>query len=68
MAIIKKKQIHEMSIEDLEKHLSELRLEFSKDMAQIGIGGSPKNPGKVKETKKTIARILTEKKKREGGI
>ncbi|OGI11934.1 50S ribosomal protein L29 [Candidatus Micrarchaeota archaeon RBG_16_36_9] len=60
MAIIKKKQIKEMSHDDLVKRLSELKLELSKDKGQIAIGGSPANPGRVKQVKKTIARILTE--------
>ena len=60
MAIIKKKQIKEMSHDDLVNRLSELRLELSKDKGQIAIGGSPSNPGRVKEVKKTIAKILTE--------
>ena len=64
MAIIKKKQIKEMSHDDLIKRLSELKLELSKDKGQIAIGGSPSNPGRVKEVKKTIARILTEIKRR----
>jgi large subunit ribosomal protein L29 len=60
VAIIKKKQIKEMSHDDLVNRLSELRLELSKDKGQIAIGGSPSNPGRVKEVKKTIAKILTE--------
>jgi len=64
VAIIKKKQIKEMSHDDLIKRLSELKLELSKDKGQIAIGGSPSNPGRVKEVKKTIARILTEIKRR----
>lgn len=60
MAIIKKKQIKEMSHDDLVNRLSEMKLELSKDRGQIAIGGSPSNPGRVKEVKKTIAKILTE--------
>ncbi len=60
MAIIKKKQLKEMSDDDLKKRFGELKLELSKDKGQIAIGGSPSNPGRVKEVKKTIAKILTE--------
>jgi large subunit ribosomal protein L29 len=60
VAIIKKKQIKEMSHDDLVNRLSEMKLELSKDRGQIAIGGSPSNPGRVKEVKKTIAKILTE--------
>jgi large subunit ribosomal protein L29 len=54
----------EMSNDDLAKRLSELRLELAKEKSQIAIGGSASNPGRIKETKKTIARILTETKRR----
>ena len=64
MAIIKKKQMKEMNNVDLVKRMRELRLELAKEKGQIAIGGTASNPGKIKETKKTIARILTELKRR----
>ena len=64
MAIIKRKQFKEITKDDLQKRLSELRLELAKERAQIAIGGSPKNSGKLRETRKTIARILTQINKR----
>ncbi|MFH1228953.1 MAG: 50S ribosomal protein L29 [Candidatus Aenigmatarchaeota archaeon] len=60
MAIIKKKQLKQMSRPDLVKRLSELRLELAKDKGQIAIGGTPSNAGRFREIKKTIARILTQ--------
>jgi large subunit ribosomal protein L29 len=65
MAIIKKRQLKELGDDDLQRRLKELRLELSKERAQIAIGGTPVNPGKVGEIKKTIARIMTELKKKE---
>jgi len=62
MAIIKKKQLKQMSRPDLINRLNELRLELAKERGQIAVGGSPSNSGRVKEIKKTIARILTELK------
>ena len=64
MAIIKKRQLKEMTHDDIIKRLGELKLELVKDRGQIAIGGSPSNPGRVKEIKKTIAKILTELKRR----
>ena len=64
MAILKKKQLKEMSHDDMIRRLGELRLELSKDKGQIAIGGSPSNPGRVKEVRKTIAKLLTEIKRR----
>lgn len=69
MAILKTKQIHEMSDNDLLKKLNDINLEIMKEKAQIAVGGSPTNPGKIKEIKKTIARILTEiNKRKKGGV
>ena len=59
MAIIKKRQMKEMSKDDLRKRLSELRLELAKERSQIAIGGIPSNPGRIREIRKTIARLLT---------
>jgi len=69
MAIIKKKQFKEMSAADAKKRLLELRLDLAKDRAQISVGGSPQNPGKTREKRRTIARLLTfmNSKKREVG-
>jgi len=58
MAIIKKKEMNEI---DHEKKLLELRLELSKERANIAIGSAAQNPGKIREIRKTIARILTKK-------
>jgi large subunit ribosomal protein L29 len=53
-----------MSDADIVNRKNELKLELSKDEGQIAIGGSPSNPGRVREVKKTIAKILTEIKRR----
>ena len=60
VAIIKKKQLKQMNRPDLVSRLGELRLELAKEKGQIAIGGTPSNPGRIKELKRTIARILTE--------
>jgi len=69
MAIIKKKQLKELNITDVKKRLLELRLDLSKDRAQISVGGSPPNPGKTREKRRTIAKLLTlmNSKKKEVG-
>lgn len=63
---MKYKDIKNMSKADLEKNMSELRLELMKDYAQISAGTPPKNPGMIKERKKTIARIKTFLQNQEG--
>lgn len=63
MAIIKKKELRNLSEEDLDKRLADLRLELAKERAAAYVG-APKNPGKIKEIRRTIARILTIKRER----
>jgi large subunit ribosomal protein L29 len=52
-------EIREMSIEDKEDKLQELRTELTKLQTMIKAGGAIENPGRTKVLKKTIARILT---------
>ena len=59
MAILKNKKIREMDEKEINERLKELRLELSKETATSEIGGSVKNPGRIGEIKKTIARIKT---------
>jgi ribosomal protein L29 len=63
---MKAKQIKEMSKEDIKVKLLELRKEQIKLNTQISSGTSLKSPALVKKTKKTIARLLHELKKKEG--
>lgn len=62
MAVLRKKDIREMGKEQMDKKMSELVLELSKERGKIDVGGVPDNPGKIREIKKTIARMLTIKK------
>jgi len=55
-----------MNEKALEEKLNELRIELIKINAQISMGTVPENPGKIKEIKRTIARIKTIKKQRGG--
>ncbi|MBW3021014.1 50S ribosomal protein L29 [Candidatus Woesearchaeota archaeon] len=50
-------ELKTMGREELEKKMEDLKLELMKDYAQISAGTPPKNPGMIKERKKTIARI-----------
>lgn len=63
LAILKKKQLKQMTRTDMINRLNELRLELAKERGQLAIGGTPTNPGRVKEIRKTIAKLLTELKK-----
>ena len=55
----KKKDLKSMGTEELQKQLAELRMELIKSNSQVASGSAPKNPGQIKQMKKTVARILT---------
>ncbi|MBU4201914.1 MAG: 50S ribosomal protein L29 [Candidatus Altiarchaeales archaeon] len=59
MAILRAQELRGMNDEELDKHLSELRLEYMKIKGVLSSGGIPEDIGKAREIKRTMARILT---------
>jgi large subunit ribosomal protein L29 len=59
MAIIKMKKLREMSEKDIADRMRELQLELSKERASSEVGGTVKSPGRIREIRRTIARIRT---------
>lgn len=60
MVILRNKDIRKMDEKDMNKQLSELHLELAKERANIAIGANVTSPGRIKEIRKTIARIKTQ--------
>jgi large subunit ribosomal protein L29 len=60
MAVLKRRAVHELDSDELAKRLTELRLEVAKEKGHAAFGAAPTNPGRISETKRAIARILTE--------
>ena len=52
-----------MSTEERGKKLSELRAELSRLRTMVSAGGSIENPMRIRELRRTIARIMTAEKK-----
>lgn len=67
MAILKMRKMREMGEKELDERLKELRTELSKEKGASEVGGTVKNPGRIKEIRKTIARILSIKQSKKGG-
>ncbi len=65
MAILRVKEIRKMDGKDLDKNLKEMKLELSKEKANIHIGASVTSPGRIREIRRTVARIETVKRERE---
>ena len=56
---MKAKELRLMNESDLHGKVAELKKELMKMNSQIAAGTIPKNPSKVREMKKTIAKIYT---------
>jgi len=59
MTVIKVKDIREMSPGDRKKKLEELRDELMHERGVAAMGGAPTSPGKIRQLRISIARILT---------
>ncbi|MBI4152891.1 50S ribosomal protein L29 [Candidatus Woesearchaeota archaeon] len=56
---MKTKDLRALHNNELHGKLEELRKELMKARAQVAIGATPKNPGRVRAIKRSIARIMT---------
>lgn len=56
---LKAKDIRQMGEEQLKEKMAEVKKELMKANSQIAVGTIPESPGRIKQIKKTIARILT---------
>ena len=65
MAILRADEMREMTDEELQSELENLRSELLQETSIQAAGGAPDNPGRISEMKKTIARIKTVQRERE---
>ncbi len=69
MPTLRIKEIRDLTRDQLDKRLSELNVELLKLKAMVRAGGSVENPARIREIRRTIARIKTvdnEKAAKEG--
>lgn len=64
MAILKTSELREMGKDELQEKLNDLKKEIVEEKGQIETGGFADNPGRIKEMRRTIARIKTVLKER----
>ncbi len=60
MAIFRAREVHQFSDVELQEQLSKLQVELLQKYGKRSAGGSQENPGRIREIRRTIARILTE--------
>jgi large subunit ribosomal protein L29 len=63
MAILHVKEIEKLKPAEMDKKIEDLKKELMRANTQIAQGTQPEKPGRVKEIKRTIARILTIKRR-----
>jgi len=67
MAILRASEIREMNAGTIDEKLVELKGELNSERGKIESGGRASNPGRIKEIKKTIARLITIKQQKATG-
>jgi large subunit ribosomal protein L29 len=59
MAILRISDMREMSVEQIDEKLKEIETDLGKMKSQVRSGGAPENPGKMRDMRKTAAKLLT---------
>ncbi len=59
MAILRVDEVRKMNLTEKQEELDKLKLELIRERAIASAGGAPENPGRIKEIRRTIARIKT---------
>ena len=59
MAILRKRELRQMLPEERNKKITELRAELTTIRTSVRSGGTVENPARIRELRRTIARLLT---------
>ncbi|MCE5337422.1 MULTISPECIES: 50S ribosomal protein L29 [unclassified Methanoculleus] len=64
MAIFRAKEVKQLSDTELLEQEQKLSLELIQERGKVSAGGATENPGRIREVRRTIARIRTEQNTR----
>jgi large subunit ribosomal protein L29 len=59
MAMLKIEDVRNMSAEEIEEELRSLESELIREKGIVAAGGAPEKPGRIRDIRRTIARIMT---------
>jgi large subunit ribosomal protein L29 len=59
LPILRKRELKQMLPDERDKRLTELRTELVRLRTMVASGGTVENPGRIKELRRTIAKLLT---------
>jgi large subunit ribosomal protein L29 len=62
---MKATRVRELTLDEKKKNLDDLRNELIKERGRAAMGGSPPSPGRIKDIRRNIARLLTIMKEEE---
>lgn len=57
--VLKAKEIREFTLEERREKLEELKRELMHERGVAAMGGSPASPGKIRQIRMSIAKLLT---------
>jgi ribosomal protein L29 len=61
MAMMRVKEMREMSLAEIDEKIKQLYADYAKMKSQVRSGGAPENSGRMQNARKTIARLETVK-------
>jgi large subunit ribosomal protein L29 len=64
MAILRARDVGELTDVELGEQMGKLRMELVQHYGKVSAGGATENPGRIRELRRTIARIMTEQNRR----
>ncbi len=64
MAIFRANEVKQLSDVELLEHEQKLNIELIQERGKVSAGGATENPGRIREIRRTIARIRTEQNAR----
>jgi large subunit ribosomal protein L29 len=67
MAIYRADEVRQFSDVELKEQMDKLKMELIQHYGKVSAGGSTENPGRIRELRRTVARMMTEQNKRRLG-
>ncbi|MGA2913995.1 MAG: 50S ribosomal protein L29 [Methanoregula sp.] len=64
MAILRARDVPQLSDVELQEQMDKLRMELVQHYGKVSAGGATENPGHIGELRRTIARLITEQNRR----
>ncbi len=64
MAIFRAREVRQLSDVELSEQMEKLRVELIQHYGKVSAGGATENPGRIRELRRAVARMMTEQNTR----